>query len=121
MHMDSEKFIHGWIDAWNSRSLERILSHYSDDIEITTPMISMATGNDKSTLKGKEAVAAYWAEALEKLPDLHFELLDWAEGVDCVSVYYRSVMDMIAIETMWFDENGRVCRMNASYRKKTDA
>ena len=98
--MSSEKFVHEWIGTWNSRNLKRILSHYSDDIEITTPMISMATGNDKSTLKGREAVAAYWAE--------------------CVSVYYRSVMDLIAIETMWFDENGRVCCMNASYRKKTD-
>ncbi|WP_457596857.1 nuclear transport factor 2 family protein [Hydrogenimonas sp.] len=113
-----EKFVHEWIDAWNSRDLEKILSHYSDDIEITTPMISITTGNEESTLKGKKAIAAYWAKALEKLPDLHFVLLDWTEGVNCVSIYYESVMNLVAIETMWLNDCGKVYRMNACYRKK---
>ena len=119
MHRNTEKFVHDWINAWNSMDLKRILSHYSADIEITTPMISMATGSGDSTLTGKGAVEAYWRKALEKLPDLNFELLDWAEGVECVSIHYKSVMGMIAIETMWFDEHGKICRMNACYRKVT--
>ena len=58
------------------------LSHYSEDIEITTPMIKMALGEGDGSLKGKEAVADYWRRALDKMPDLHFELYDVTEGVN---------------------------------------
>ena len=85
--MDIEKFAHEWIEVWNSHDLEKILAHYSEDIEITTPMIKLAGGIDSGTLKGKKMVASYWKKALEKVPDLHFELIDITEGVDSVALY----------------------------------
>jgi ketosteroid isomerase-like protein len=45
--MNHQEFAQVWIHAWNSHDLEDILSHYSEDIEITTPMIAMATGERK--------------------------------------------------------------------------
>jgi ketosteroid isomerase-like protein len=44
--MDAHKFASSWIDSWNSHDLEDILSQYSDDIEIATPMIKLATGEN---------------------------------------------------------------------------
>ncbi|MBC7124495.1 MAG: hypothetical protein H5T24_02610 [Bacteroidales bacterium] len=35
--MNSTKFAEQWIKSWNSHDLNEILSHYSDDIVITTP------------------------------------------------------------------------------------
>jgi len=113
--MDSKKFADDWIKAWNSHNLENILRHYSDDIEITTPMIRMALGIDHGSLKGKKEVAAYWQRALEKFPDLHFELYEVTTCVNSVALYYKSVMDKNAIEVMFFDENGKVNRMFAHY------
>ncbi len=113
---DPEAFARAWIDAWNAHDLDRILTHYADDFEITTPMIRLATGIESDTLKGKAAVANYWAAALEKLPDLHFELLDTAVGVDSIALYYRSVMGKLAIEVMFFDEHRQVKRVVAHYR-----
>lgn len=72
--MDAQTFAQKWINSWNSNNLEDILSHYSDDIEITTPMIKLALGIDTGTLKGKVLVGDYWRKALEKITDLHFEL-----------------------------------------------
>ncbi|WP_294294153.1 hypothetical protein [uncultured Chryseobacterium sp.] len=46
--MDHQKFAAAWISAWNSHDLENILSHYSDDLMITTPMITLATGVKKA-------------------------------------------------------------------------
>ena len=103
--MNAAKFAQEWIDAWNSHDLSRILAHYRDDFEITTPMIKMALGGDTGTLKGKVAIGAYWQAALEKMPDLHFELLDVTEGVDSIAVYYKSVLDKLAVEVMFFDDN----------------
>src|SRR5262249_54728430 len=111
----ANEFAREWIDSWNSHNLENILDHYSEDIEITTPMIKLALGTDNGSLKGKQAVADYWGKALQKLPDLHFVLVDVTAGVDSVALYYKSVMNKMGVEVMFFDENGKVNRMFAHY------
>lgn len=111
----AQQFAKTWIEAWNSHDMNAILSHYSEDIEITTPMIKMALEEGDGSLKGKEAVADYWRRALDKMPDLHFELYDVTEGVVSVALYYKSVMDKKAVEVMFFNEEGKVNKMFAHY------
>jgi ketosteroid isomerase-like protein len=113
--MNAIKFAHEWITSWNSHDLEDILTHYSDDIEITTPMIKLAAGIESGSLKGKEQVADYWRKAFQRIPDLHFELIEVTEGVGCVALYYKSIMNKMAIEVMFFNEQGKVNRMYAMY------
>ena len=113
--MNSEKFAKDWIDSWNSHNLNDILNHYSEEIEITTPMIKLAGGIESGTLKGKEAVGEYWKKALAKIPDLKFELIDITESVESIALYYKSVMNKKAIEVMFFDKNGKVNKMIAHY------
>lgn len=38
----AEHFAADWIDSWNSNDLGRILSHYTDDFEMTSPVIITA-------------------------------------------------------------------------------
>lgn len=113
--MNHQNFAEEWIRAWNSHDLEDILSHYTDDIEITTPMIVMATGGKESTLKGEEAVRQYWRKALDKFPDLHFELIQSTAGVNSVALFYRSIMDKHAVEVMFFNDEGKINTMYAHY------
>jgi hypothetical protein len=113
--MNAQEFALKWIQDWNSHDLERILSHYSEDIEITTPMIRLALGSGDGSLKGKIQVADYWKKALEKIPDLHFELYEVCTGVNSIVLYYKSVMNRNAIELMFFDEEGKVNKMFAHY------
>jgi hypothetical protein len=113
--MDTRKFAENWINSWNSHNLEDILSHYAEDIEITTPMIKLATGIDSGSLKGKQQVGEYWKRALEKMPDLHFELYEVTDGINSVALFYKSVMNKKAIEVMCFNDQGKVNRMNAFY------
>ncbi|MCT2409776.1 nuclear transport factor 2 family protein [Chryseobacterium antibioticum] len=113
--MNHQKFAEEWINAWNSHDLEDILSHYAENIEVTTPMITLATGGKESTLKGKEAVREYWKKALNKFPDLHFELIKSTAGVDSVALFYKSIMDKYAVEVMFFDDEGKINKMYAHY------
>ncbi|WP_347216476.1 nuclear transport factor 2 family protein [Chryseobacterium sp.] len=113
--MNHQEFAQMWINVWNSHDLENILTHYSDDIEITTPMIAMATEGEESSLKGKEAVRKYWRKALDKFPDLHFDLIQSTAGVDSVALFYKSIMDKHAVEVMFFNEEGKISRMYAHY------
>lgn len=116
--MNAQAFAQKWIESWNSHNLENILNHYSEDIEITTPMIKMVGGINSGTLKGKESVSEYWKKALNKIPDLHFELIEVTEGVDSIALFYKSVMNKNAIEVMFFNKNGKVNKMIAYYTEQ---
>jgi len=113
--MNTIKFAKEWIESWNSHDLNRIMSHYSDNFEITTPMIKVAMGIETGTLKGKEKIRKYWEAAFHKVPDLHFELVEVTQSIGSIAIYYKSVMDKMAIEVLFFDENEKVKRVIAHY------
>jgi hypothetical protein len=68
------RFAEEWIASWYAHDLGRILSHYTDDFEMSSPLIVQRMDEPSGTLKGKTAVRNYWTRALTRLPDLHFEL-----------------------------------------------
>jgi ketosteroid isomerase-like protein len=111
------RFVDEWIAAWNAHDLDRILSHYADDFEMTSPFIVQLMGESTGTLRGKAAVRAYWAKALEKFPDLQFELLDVCFSVETVAIYYRSVLNRRAVEWFWFDPGGKVRKAIGHYNE----
>ncbi|MGI0488676.1 nuclear transport factor 2 family protein [Pantanalinema rosaneae CENA516] len=108
-------FVHEWISAWNAHDLERVLSHYADDFEMTSPFIQAIAGNPTGRLKGKENVREYWQRSLEKFPNLHFELLDVLFSVNSLVIYYKSVLEKRAVEWFWFNEDGKVLTAIAHY------
>jgi ketosteroid isomerase-like protein len=108
-------FAREWVAAWNSHDLERILSHYADDFEMTSPFIAGLMNEPSGTLKGKEKVRAYWARALERMPDLHFELIEALASVNSIAIYYHAVLGKRAVELLFFDQDGKVARGIAHY------
>lgn len=114
-NVELQKFADEWIAAWNSHDIERILSHYSNDLSITTPMIKTIMGVEDGTLNDITAIRNYWQTALNKVPDLHFELIEAVEGVNSVALYYKSIMNKRVIEVMFFDDYGKVNKMFAHY------
>lgn len=68
MNIDEDTFAKEWVESWNSHDLDRILSHYSDDFEITSPLIKITMGIDTDTLSRKQNFRDYWATALRKIP-----------------------------------------------------
>jgi hypothetical protein len=108
-------FAREWVAAWNAHDLARILSHYADDFEMTSPFIASLAGQPAGTPGGKEAVGAYWRGALELFPDLHFELVDGLVGVGSVAICYEGVRGVRACEVLLFDRDGRVVRAIAHY------
>lgn len=110
----AERFASDWIDAWNSHDLDRVLPHYSDEFEMSSPFIVQVVGEPSGTLKGKTAVRAYWTRALTLMPDLHFELHDMLVGVNSIILYYKGVRGMAA-EVFHFGLDQKVERAFAHY------
>ena len=111
----AEHFATEWLAAWNAHDLPRILSHYADDFEMTSPVIVQLAGEPTGKLKGKAAVGAYWEKALKLIPDLHFELMGVLTGVDSITLYYKGAKGRLATEVFHFDVNGKVVRAFAHY------
>lgn len=111
----AEHFANDWIDSWNSHDLQRILSHYTDDFEMTSPVIVQLTNESSGTLRGKTAVADYWAKALQLIPDLHFELITTLVGVNSITLYYQGAKGRLAAEVFHFNDEQKVIRAVAHY------
>jgi len=110
----AEHFAGDWIASWNSHNLNRILSHYSDQFEMSSPVIIQIVGEPSGRLKGKIAVGAYWAKALQLLPDLRFELITTLIGVDSITLYYKGARGLAA-EVFHFGPDRKVVRAYAHY------
>jgi ketosteroid isomerase-like protein len=110
----AEAFAREWVADWNAHDLERILAHYADDLEMTSPLIIERMGIPSGKLKGKEAVGSYWAEGLAATPQLHFELLEVMVGVNSLAIVYKSAtLARIVMERIEFDEQRRGARAEA--------
>ena len=110
------EFAQEWISAFNAHDLERVLSHYSADFVIKSPVAARLLDLQDGVVSGKEAVRAYWIRALEKMPDLHFELLDVLVGTDGLTLYYLNTgLGKKTAEVMTFNGQGLVCQVAAYY------
>lgn len=114
---EAKHFAEQWAEAWNSHDLDRVLFHYSDDFEMTSPFILKLMNEPSGTLKGKEKVGMYWRRALDRIPDLHFQVLDVFVGVNSLVVYYKSVLGLLCCELFHFNAEGKISKAVAHYNE----
>jgi len=100
------EFAERWIAAWNSHDLERILEHYSDDFEMSSPLIVERMNVPWGMLRGKAAIRPYWAKSVAAKPPLKFELLAVHVGANRIAIVYRSVGRRFVVEVLTFNEAG---------------
>ena len=110
----AERFAKEWVEAWNAHDLDRVLTHYDEEFEMSSPIIRDLVGEASGTLKGKPAIRAYWSKALAAIPNLRFELLTVLVGADSVTVYYKGHRGLVA-EVFHFGTSGRVSKAFAHY------
>lgn len=110
----ADHFAREWIGSWNNHDLDRVLCHYADDFEMSSPYIVQIVGEPSGTLRGKKAVGAYWAKALQLMPDLRFELVSTLIGVDSITLYYVGTRGTAA-EVFHFGPDQKAVRAYAHY------
>ena len=108
---DARTFAARWAEAWNTRDVERVLAHFHDDVVFTSPTALAVMGTP--TVRGKDALRAYWTTALSRLTSLHFTVdrVVWdAEGRE-LAIIYTSETDGKArrvSENLVFDPAGEI-------------
>ena len=111
----AQAFAAAWIAAWNACDLDRVLSHYADDVVFRSPRIALVTGDESSVVRGRAQLAAYWRKALAMNTGLHFDLDRVYVSKNAVTLAYRNHRGESAAETMLFDERGLVREGIAAY------
>jgi ketosteroid isomerase-like protein len=108
-------FAQDWTEAWNAHDMERILSHYTDDFEMYSPLIVERLHLPSGTLRGKAQVRAYWEPRLRADPPLKFELINVLLEVDSLTLYYRNVGRRVVAETLVFNASGKAVKCMAQW------
>jgi ketosteroid isomerase-like protein len=110
---DAKRFADEWIEAWNTRDLERVLGHYAAEIVFLSPVAERRLGNGR--VQGIAALRAYWEGALAAITDLRFELESVLVGYECLTILYHNQRGQQVAETVEFDAVGKVVRSFACY------
>ncbi|GKT30087.1 FAD-binding oxidoreductase, partial [Aduncisulcus paluster] len=72
-YLNPAKFSRDWFAAWNAHDIEAVLEHFDEDAVFTSAYGAQIAPETGGVFSGKQAIRAYWAEALTRNPDLHFE------------------------------------------------
>ena len=99
----ADQFTTEWLDAWNSHDLERILSHFTDDVVFTSPVAIKVLDCSDGSIRGKAALRHYWGHGLERIPDLHFERESIYLGVGTLVINYRNQTGALVNEVLTFE------------------
>lgn len=105
-----------WLAAWNAHDLERILSHYADPLEFTSPLVVERFGRADGTIRTKAELREYFAVGAAPDSVVQFELIDVLPGVSSVTLYYRNHRGRTVAETMFLDPSGLVAKAAVHYR-----
>ena len=97
-----------WVAAWNAHDLDLIMTHYDDEIDLTSPVAAQVLGEAGGRVAGKAKVRAYFQRGLEAYPELRFHLEDALWGVNSVVLYYTNQKGTHTAEFMELSERGKV-------------
>lgn len=111
----AQAFAQEWIESWNAHDLDRILAHYTDDFEMSSPLIVERMNESSGTLKGKAAIRPYWQKGIQAEPPLHFELLGAMTGVSSVTILYRNQAGRRVAEVITFNNQLQAISGNVHY------
>lgn len=104
-----------WVEAWNTRDLERVLALYDDAAVMTSDRIPVMGFDPSGTIRGKDALRAYWGKALGLIPNLHFTVIDVFVSPDSVVVLYQNERGKRICEYLRVNDAGLIVQGSANH------
>lgn len=72
--MDTTIIARQWMQAFNDHNLDALLALYDENAIHFSPKLKTRHPETAGLIKGKAALNAWWKDALERLPTLHYKL-----------------------------------------------
>ena len=100
-----------WFEAFNTKQLDKLLSLYDDDAKHFSPKLKIHQPETNGLVVGKEAKRAWWQDAFDRLPGLHYKVTSLTANTDRIFMeYIRQVNgeeDMLVAEVLDV-KNGKI-------------
>lgn len=104
-----------WVEAWNTRDLERVLTLYDETAVMTSDRVPALGFDASGTVRGKDALRAYWGKALGFVPELHFMLIDVFVSPDSMVVFYANERGKKICEYLRVNDAGLIVQGSANH------
>lgn len=105
----NEQIATDWFAAFNSHKLEDLLALYDDAARHFSPKLKIRQPETNGWVSGKPALRAWWQDAFDRLPELHYEVLTLTANASRVFMeYIRQVPgeeDMKVAEVLEIENN----------------
>jgi len=109
--MINEQIALKWFEAFNEHNLENLLLLYSEHAQHFSPKLKIRQPQTNGLIIGKNALRTWWADAFERLPNLHYKVTSLTANEQRVFMeYIRQVPnedDMLVAEVLEI-ENGLI-------------
>ena len=115
-NLDAKAHAEAWIEAWNSHDLDRIMSHYADDVIFEVQTAVARWNKADGRLLGREELRKHFALGLQLAPRLHFTLEDVFLSPSGYAILYHRENGNRVIDAVTLDKDGRTSRVTAFYK-----
>lgn len=103
-----------WLARFNARDLDGLLALYADDAVHVSPKLRARQPETQGEICGRAALATWWSDAFQRLPQLRYEERRVAADGDSVFLeYLRKVpgeADLVVAELYVVDRSGKIAR-----------
>jgi ketosteroid isomerase-like protein len=112
---EARSFAADWIEAWNSHNLDRIMTHYAEDLVLVSPVAAQLLNDPAGIVRGKDSLREYFQKGLNAFPQLRFDLIEVMRGVSSIVLYYRNQKGTKSGEFMELNPQRKITRVVANY------
>ena len=105
-----------WINAWNKRDIEKIMSHYVDDIEFFSPTVIQRWNIPEGRIVGKEKLRQHFLKGFEVAPHLHFEFVSVLVEDSSITITYKRETGELVSDYIVLDKTGKARLVKAYYK-----
>lgn len=79
-----------WFEAFNKHDIEMLLCLYDQNAAHYSPKLKIHQPHTNGYIKGKNELRNWWSDAFNRLPELHYDLIQLtAEGEQVFMEYIR--------------------------------
>jgi hypothetical protein len=94
--MKASEFAASWVEAWNSRNLDCIIEHYSEDVVLSSCLVRTIGGVNSDTIRGGLALRSFFSAVLRRFPSASLRLRAVYSYDEGVVLLYDSVKGLLA-------------------------
>ena len=112
---EARSFAAEWIEAWNSHDLDRIMTHYAEDLVLVSPIAAQLLSDPAGMVRGKDSLREYFQKGLNAFPQLRFDLIEVMRGLSSIVLYYKNQKGTKSGEFMELNPQRKITRVVANY------